>query len=1543
MKNKLRNKRIAIYIALFIVLLGGSFIIYQVIKADNNTASFSTITLNRIETGTDYGSFDYDGHDYLQENSIEYASKSIVSGYEGKDANSDNSLVRSFDKISYHFNYVLFDANGNEYYDNSALTVRVRAIFDESISNLVSVNDSNCQRESENIYSCSYAGKELLDNSGSYEDTFNVQVLNAEIGTYIDPRFEISIDNSVNGPVVLGYNGANDDSSTDYDDSHYYEYSDGNYDNLFRNVNPMPTVVTAAPGSYVIDIINGSSTQLGNVEGQTGRIITYYAAIRLNTSNGILGYHYDLSDINMQVSFTQDNNNVISYPNWVRLYDNQPVDGINPLEEGIPYSSSAVGDASKYIKYPGNLTVSGDANAFNLTLSGFVVGLDNPTLAANGAGLDMSTPYLATIALSNFSGRTIADGNNDIVNIINITSGGNTVSSSAINYYEVSAGDVTGNGEGKDYSLSAAFYDQSNEALAIRLGGTGAVSKGTTTLFKTIFTYHKANSDQGLKEVIKFDTNAFRVMPRGIEDQIDIEVLCGNSACEGISKDDFEVKFVTGDFNPSNYTINTNYDNMRLTESEKAIASSECPQIDLSSLDSDQVQNLYGGPCLSANLGLETTYTSIYDAVTGDDIEIPITKVIVQTKEGVYLPDNSKVIIGVAARVRNVSDITHNYQATVTTSSSDYDNELIYYIPRGDLYAPKVTDPNNYIKSTYVYRNVTASTDYVGDDLKIVNFASRQNLTVTNTNSDGTTKINYRTTDNDTIEYLLDTTITDNAMEAGADDAWFITTLRVMVTIPKELVYIPDTDLGNPEVYPQSNGNVLLIYNLPYTKPNMAIPQIRFKTKLDPKLKGDTKTITVNTNCYAMNINGEEDTSMIGVTGTSFSIYGTGVSEVIGEMRVGEAGTVVEKDTEFSYIINAYNNTGEDVDDYGFIDVLPYSDIEEANNEGRGSKFAGSYDVKIYAPSIETKNIKCSKASPNTIAKHVNDKDNDDNNIWEDCGSALVEYKSGITAFKVDNIAILSDNYMDDIVVYVRPSGNNYSDKYSNNFIGKTKKTSENISNIITVSVVNRNISGRVFIDNSGMGVQDDKSTYVENVPVTLYKVKSNGSLQNIAETSTDAEGNYKFENLDVGRYKVRSKYNASVYDLTLRYATENRALDSDAYKVDDDGTVEISDKSETSKGIALTRTNISATNMDIGLLPRSTFGFEMKKYITRIDLTNNGVYDSKLYNNESSVNLSVLNPNKFNAKVYYGISLTNNSSIAGIINLVEEDIPSGMVFDKTLEENKDWFEINGKLQTEALKDIIIKPGETKYLQIVLYLPERDEAGTFINTASVVDMKAYDPTLVDDRTYVNDTDYVIGDSISFAGTNWHVVNSIYGDEGQLLTLLADSGTIGTKMPHNATPYKWSESIINSYINNDWPTTNNLNTSILIDDAMCDDASGLPGGSYGGIPNSMNAYGCVSGAYSLSKVRLLSREEFEMLKNLGLSDYSWLYGDRDYWLTNSIDSELSHNEYGVNTNADVTNLAGYVNHTSGMVSTKASNHSLEVRPVIEIATYNIIPE
>ena len=48
-----------------------------------------------------------------------------------------------------------------------------------------------------------------------------------------------------------------------------------------------------------------------------------------------------------------------------------------------------------------------------------------------------------------------------------------------------------------------------------------------------------------------------------------------------------------------------------------------------------------------------------------------------------------------------------------------------------------------------------------GDSLKIVNFTSREDVTVTNKEKDGSVKINYNVSNGETINYNVKTTITD--------------------------------------------------------------------------------------------------------------------------------------------------------------------------------------------------------------------------------------------------------------------------------------------------------------------------------------------------------------------------------------------------------------------------------------------------------------------------------------------------------------------------------------------------------------------------------------------------------------------------------------------------------------------------------------------------------------------------------------------------------------------------------------------------------------
>lgn len=1533
MKNENKNRKIAIYIAILIALLGGSFIIYKIASASINNAVIRNITMTSIETGVNL-----DAEDNLVI-TCDSEGKNCVNSYTAsKDSSKSNILVKSFDKITYNFSFDVIDPQ-DELGDVEDATVRLQITLNGDDKKYVSFDENSCSSD----------GICVIHNNSSFETTeysVTLNVNNAPNGYEIHPTFSFDVeDNPNDSPIALGYNTT---SNTGY----FYSSTNGTYSSV-GPANYMPTIVS----SKEIDVVpvllptssNNSFTQPANYDGKDGRFITYLLGIKINGE--LSGSYYPSNEISYKVNFTQDgNDNPIMKENWIRFYGLETVDGIRPVSYNLPYSTASIGDTNKYIRKPGNISVTKDSSGYVVKVSNFEMLLTRPGLNANDTQVDGT--YIATVALTNFSPRLEEDGSNAINNTITLsTVDGTELATSTIQNTseKIASSENEGQIETEDAVIltSSAWYDETETTqLSTRSGGSGAVSKGTVVKYITKFKNNKTSANQGLKEVIKFDTYAYRVLPYDSSKDISIKIKCGKTDCPNISEDDFEVKYVTGTFD---YAIgeNVQYEladltDLKLSNTDKTFATNACSNINLSILNKDQIQNLYGGPCIKAKDGVEKVYNRIDDAYieeSNKSIEIPIGKVILQTRQGVTIPDNAEVIVTVKARVRAVSDLTHNYQATTMISTSDYDSKIYYF-------APQINDEvsfDNYIKSAYDAQTLIDSYGFIGDSLKIVNFTLRQKISVTNTNDDGSIKTKYRTTNNETIIYKVETGLTDNEINLSADDTWYIKRVETVVRIPKTLVYIPDDDLVAPVAIAEDDSYTYLRYLVVTAgdkiKSNMKIKDIYFKTKLAPTLSGKATEIVVESFPEAININEEVDTTLWSRMSTSFTIYGTGINEVIGNATIGKSGSLIEKNGTIDYVLNAYNNTGEDVNDYTLVDILPYNGDENKTN------YTGSYSVKLSSDVIGLNNVQCTKVAPSNI--NINDDE-----IWKDCGNIANEFVDEITAIRIKNISIAKDSYMGELTINLKTKDNKASDTYNNRFIGFTKTSSENLSNVIEATVINRIISGHVWLDNTGDSVKDGKESYVKEIPVTLYKVTNDGSLKQISETITDENGYYEFNNLDKGRYKIRAKYNTSKYDLALRYATEDTTRDSDAYQIDLNGIIEISDKTETSKGLVLYSPTNNITDMDIGLLPKHTFGFVMHKYITKIELSNNGSITTNTYPNLSTVSLSVKNPNKYTTKVYYGISITNNSNKAGYINLVKEDIPAGFIFDKNIPENAGWFEVDGVLGNRSLEDTIINPNETVYLQIVLFLPARDEAGTFINTASVAKITEYNPIVrdINDKDYINEDQFVVGDTLRYSGIDFHVIGAVPNGSEQILTLLADSDV---SMSHGSGVYRWSNSSINAYLNNDWIGSTNINPTSLIPFNICDDASGLfNNNANGGV---VDAATCASGTYTSSKVRLLTQAEFNTLIN-NLTDTSFLLED-DFWLMDAVyatETENTFDGYGIVTEPyDTSSLVKYVNASNSTVLPVQGNSgfkkdvnvssSLQVRPVIRISTHDIILE
>lgn len=1544
MKFDIKNRKNILISVTILILIVSVFSLFKLSgKADAyaNQIAMKNVSLAKIDTGS--GPFKTDGLNYSDSTGYSKDTDYIA----GADENENNRIVRSFDTLKYYFDFEIKGKNVANDYEERKVNIKVSITSDEAKYLTFDPNE----KAGETSHTFTFDG---IDTYDSFRKEIILYVLGAPNGMQIKPKFEIqeSTNTDTSEIITLG-NVSGETYNYDYDSEKTNKYSTTS--NTVGFMNYMPTIVSSSTAS-VAAMFSSTNEEFQRVtyNDETGRYLTTVLNLYIvgDSTTGVKGLAMPKDNSLSIPILIQNTGGTLSVKEeWTRLYSPNAVGDITPMIFDSPYSTTDV-DLAKRTRFPGNVKLTkNDDDNYTLDVTDFSITYKSATSTASNSSISQNFNYIGSYAISVFSGRTASDATRDIVVGFGVrpytfidTNGNNrsliTTEGRPTNlinkYYEVI-----------DYSLIGEFYDGAG-GIKLSSNGTngyGSVSKGTNLIYRTTFSYKKTLSNQGLKEVIKFDPNAYRVVP--LSDKKDIKITIVGEEGSNLSEDDFEISYVSGNYNSSNYSGNSSLD--RINSEDQTLISDNCSTVsnNLSSYSVDQIQNLYGGPCITPREGVENKYEKITAAKikneNGTEIEDPITKVIVQTKDGVKLPDTVRVIIDVGVRVRNVSDLTQTYQATAVATSSDYDSNLSYYSPRVVDNNKSITNPDNYTKTIYNGKTIqTVDTQsFWGDSLRIVNFTSRETITVTNKNTDGTTKINYNVVDNETLNYNIKTVISDNNELVGADDTWYINSLRVEVLLPSDLTYIEDKKLGSPEVISNADGTTLLIYTLPYTKPNQKIKDINFKSILKPTLTGTGKEVKVTSTVKAININNEEDNSYIGYLSDSFSIYATGIQNVIVSQKVGSTGSVIEKNSEFSYILNAYNNVGSKIDDYNIVDILPYS------GDDNGSKFSGKYKVKVSLPaSLSKAKVTCSNQAPSKLTNEVFNN----NNVFEECN--ITEDYVDVTAIQISGISINANDYMGDIIVFVKPEGNNYSDKYINSFIGGSRTYSEVKSNKIETRVVSRNISGRVFVDMDEDGIEEEGDKYLSGLLVTIYKINPDNEMVKVDSTTTDSNGKYIFKDLDVGRYKIQVNYKDSLYDLTLRYATEDYEHDSDGYKIQEGlaeigytRTIDDNDAVRDSvQELKVTREVESIEDLNIGLINRKNFGFDMSKYITKIDLSYNNSINTLNYDNQTKVSISVKNSLKATAKVYYGITLTNNSSQPGYAKLVQEDIPNGMIFDPNDDYNSEWFSAGGVAHSIAFEKDIIYPGESRYLKIALYMPRQEQATTFINTVTMLEIEPYEPEKLADDKNADSNSYAVGEALSYAGVNWHVIDVGSGnnDGEQYLTLLADSGTIAQKSSHSSGIYKWSDSQINNYINNDWINSNTLNTPILLDQEVCNDASGTPNQSYGGTLKFAGT--CTTNDYRVSKVRLLTEAEYNSLKSSTLSDLSWLRGNNNFWLTNSDWIKQEHDPYGQITAAtNVSKKAKYVNSTNGEVLSDLASSNKEIRPVITISNKNVIPE
>lgn len=1567
MKKMLKNiinviKLNKIYsVSLLLVSISLSILVYsRVARADEyqNKIGIDYAKITKIKTGTAV----WDSNDGLN------GSKDKTEHTAGNDSNDINRIVRSFDTIEYEFEIQTRSTDDNLDLSDISRKLYIKPIIeDENVAKYVKVVSSNTA-----MVSSKYENT-LLVNDVYADDAINVSiklyVYGAPDNMEIDPKFEIKEETAEGENVV--YLGKNDDT-------HYYEYKFEEEQKYFENQeisnsieNYMPTIVSSTNG-FDIGIYALEEGQAATYNNIVGRYMSYgiSLAIKGNATKGIKGINMPEGDIKFNIALTTTGKEKLVFEeNWIRPYTTENVGDIQAQKFNMPYSNNSGSAVST--QNAGNISATKISDtAYEITINNYVINDTFPTETALGSKIINGNSIFGTYVMTLFSGRSEADGKNNITvgfgsNAKSIR--GNTTASTYLIDYDLKNDYATTDNvyyEVIDYSLVSEFANSEDDSKLSpgATYGLGSATKGEEIHYNTVFNYNSKSTKTGIKEVIKVDPRAFRVLPYDSNNDVKLKFECDGKECADIKQSDFNITFVSGGFENTNYEA-TNYSDAtldaRILAEDKEQVKNSCSIVNnsLSTYTADQIMNLYGGPCIKAKENVETIYNKISDAkmavitenqtesveetiedaeeieedeelIPENYAEVPITKIIIETKEGVTIPGNVKITASVNLRVRNVPDITQNYQATSLITTSSTDTNIRYFTPRISDDQNSVTNPNNYIKT--VNKNVN-STNRWGDTLQIINFRARNSIYTTNKNADGSTKTVFETKDNEVINYRVDPKIEDFNESVGADDVWYIKAFRITVTLPNTLEYIQNSKLGNPTSIITNTNNTQLIYDLPYTKANFKINCINFQAKLRPNLIGNSNVIKVSSEIYALNVNNEIDTSYAGSIATH-SIYANGIDSVITSQRVNEKiGDVIEKNKIVSYMLSAYNNTGKSVTDFKILDILPY------NGDSRKSKFSGDYKVKVILPQElqdGTVQVKCYNGKN---VKEISEDVNDSRNEWQDC-DITNDYVSTL-AFRIENISIASQQYMPEIEVQLKTNNNKYSDAYANNFIGQASTYMSTTSNTTNVRVVSRTLSGRAFYDKNNDGIENEGDTYVSDLDITLCKLNAdNSECKHVTSTTTDENGKYSFTDLDRGRYEIGFKYDTEKYDLTLRYATEDTKHDSDAFKVGTDGDASITNKRvpDASVGLKLDTTTTSIEDLNIGLIPKKGFEADIKKYITKVELNSNGALTTNLYNNLSQVVVNVKNSARATAKIYYGIEIKCTTEYGGYVKNIEEDIPDGLTFDPN--ENSGWVQVGDKLYNTTLADTVINPGETKYLQIVLNMPRQEIAKNFLNTVSILETELYDPQeeILPDEYKESDPDnFAIGEEVEYAGIKWNVIKQAANGDVTLLAQSFPAKSATSKSLSGESVYKWSTSNIKKYLDsNEWASQNTLNLPILVDNYVCDDPSGTRSKSFGGTLREEGT--CLTNTYVVSKLRLLTETEYNLLKN---GSYSWLYTG-DFWLQNSTNEVATFGANNKQTNSEINNDAKYVSSTTKTVVNGNASTSKKLRPVIVINKYNL---
>ena len=372
-------------------------------------------------------------------------------------------------------------------------------------------------------------------------------------------------------------------------------------------------------------------------------------------------------------------------------------------------------------------------------------------------------------------------------------------------------------------------------------------------------------------------------------------------------------------------------------------------------------------------------------------------------------------------------------------------------------------------------------------------------------------------------------------------------TLKAEVTIPKGLEYVPGSSkrggstYTEPEITENSDGSQKLVWYIYGVTSGQTITPITFDANIDNESSNGTQ---YEAKFVVSEVIGSDGISKIGNSKIDFRTSTTSINIINLESHrlYKEVETpIIEKNGEIKYKVTYENKTDATVPDFQLLDVLPY------NGDGRGSSFSGSYTLKNISV---TQTVNGSNSGLDNLKIYSTNSDNvkgmdakntgiGTDSIWENISNGNVNKASKGIAIKGE----LAGKAKIELEITLASNGNNAKDVYTNTAMAQVYSNSEQMETSRVYSrVVNRYIEGKVWLDNNYNGVIDDEERYLNNVTLKLINT-ANGSQ--VATTTTNENGEYKFTDVAKGKYKVQIEVNGTYYDLTEKEVGTNVEINS--------------------------------------------------------------------------------------------------------------------------------------------------------------------------------------------------------------------------------------------------------------------------------------------------------------------------------------------------------------------------------------------------------------